>query len=356
MSGTIRSLLQLAVGGVVLVGAVAWLSGACGERIAPGEQAAAGLEAGADAQRAAVEEVRTPVAEWASGTVASAHETTISSKILARIAAIPVRAGSVVAAGDLLVRLESADLAARVKEAEEALRAAQARFDLAQQERERAEKLVAAAVASQQRLDRARSEFRVARADLEAARERVADVGVGLSYAEIRSPVTGRVVDRLAEPGDTAAPGVPLLRVYDPGSLRLEAPVRETLAVRLVPGQTLRVEIGALESDIEGRIDEIVPFAEPGARTLLVKIRLPVDPGLYAGMFGRAEIPAGEARRLLIPGASVSRVGQLEFASVIRPDGTLERRMLTTGRRESDDRIEVLSGLRAGEHVLVPGS
>lgn len=356
MSGSIRSLLQLAIGGVVLVGAVAWLSGACGERIPPGEQVSSGFEASADGRRATVEEVRSPVVEWASGTVASAHETTISSKILARIAAIPVRAGSVVSAGDVLVRLESADLAARVSEAEQALRAAQARLDLARQERERAEKLVAAAVASQQRLDRARSDFRVAQADVQAARQRVTEVGVGLSYAEIRSPVSGRVVDRLAEPGDTAAPGVPLLRVYDPGSLRLEAPVRETLAVRLAPGQTLRVEIAALGGEIEGRIDEIVPFAEPGARTLLVKVRLPSNPGLYAGMFGRAQIPAGEARRLLVPGAAVSRVGQLEFASVVREDGTLERRMLTTGRREQDDRIEVLSGLRAGEQVLVPGS
>lgn len=355
MSDTVKRLVQLAVGGAVLVGAVAWLSGACGERIAPGDLPVAAVAAPADAPRARVEEVRTPVAEWTSGTVASAHETTISSKILARIAAIPVRAGSVVSAGDVLVRLESADLAARVSEAEEALRGAQARLDLARQERERAEKLAQAQVASQQRLDRARSDYRVAQADVQAARQHLADAKVGLSYGEIRSPVSGRVIDRLAEPGDTAAPGVPLLRVYDPGSLRLEAPVRETLAVRLAPGQTLRVEIGALGRVLEGHIDEIVPFAEPGARTLLVKVRLAPDPGLYAGMFGRVEIPAGESLRLLVPVAAVSRVGQLEFASVVRPDGTLERRMVTTGREE-DGRVEVLSGLASGEQVLLAGS
>ena len=57
--------------------------------------------------------------------------------------------------------------------------------------------------------------------------------------------MTGRVVDRLAEPGDTAVPGRPLLRIYDPTLLRVEAPVRESLAVRLRVGDPLRVDVPA---------------------------------------------------------------------------------------------------------------
>ncbi|UCE85900.1 MAG: efflux RND transporter periplasmic adaptor subunit [Deltaproteobacteria bacterium] len=347
-------ILQLGAGVVILVVAVLWLSGACGERIAPGERTASPEAASADARTAVVEAVRESAVEWASGTVASAHETAVSSKILARIAEIPVRAGSVVDEGDILVRLERRDLEARVAEAEDDRRAAQARRELAARERERTEQLFASKVASQQQLDRARSELRVAEAGVRAAEERLEQARAVLDYAVIRAPVSGRVVDRLAEPGDTAAPGAPLLRLYDPGALRLEAPVRETLAVGLAPGQALRLEIVALGRTLEGTIAEIVPFAEPGARTLLVKVSLPPGADLYAGMFGRVEIPAGERTRFVVPAAAVRRVGQLEFASVVRADGTLDRRTITTGAPDARGRLEVLSGLVAGERVLLP--
>ena len=352
MTPGMRRAAEAGVGTLVLVLAVAWLSGACGDRVEPGEGSVAVERAPEGAITATVEAVESTVVEPVSGTVASARQTTVSSKILARIAAITVGAGSVVSEGDVLVRLDARDLDARTREAEEGLRGARARLELARSERDRFEKLFASDVASRQQLDRARSAFAVARAELQAAEERVGEARVGSSYAEIRAPVSGRVVDRLAEPGDTAAPGVPLLRLYDPSALRLEAPVRETLAVRLDVGQPMSVHVEALATSFEGTIEEIVPFAEPGARTLLVKVRLPPHPDLVAGMFGRLEVPAGERRRLLVPREAVSRTGQLEFVTVVGPDDALERRLVTTGP-EQGDVVEVLSGLAAGERVLL---
>jgi RND family efflux transporter MFP subunit len=208
-------------------------------------------------------------------------------------------------------------------------------------------------VASQQDLDRARSRSQVAAAALEGSEQRLADARVAQTHAEIRSPVSGRVIDRLAEPGDTAAPGVPLLHIYDPAMLRIEAPVRESLAVGLRTGQALAVE-SMRSAPLRGAIDEIVPFAEPGARTLLVKVRLPQDPALFAGMFGRVEVPAGEATRLLVPRAAIERVGQLEFVTVLRADGGVERRLVTSGRDRDEEEVEVLSGLAEGERVQRP--
>jgi hypothetical protein len=163
------------------------------------------------------------------------------------------------------------------------------------------------------------------------------------------------VIDRLAEPGDTAVPGRPLLRIYDPTLLRVEAPVRESLAVRLRVGDTLRVDVPALDAPVDGRIDEIVPFAERGARTLLVKVSLPrTDARLFAGMFARVAIPSDERRRLLVPKAAIERVGQLEFATVVSETGEIERRLVTTGERSETGSVEVLSGLQRGEQVQLP--
>jgi RND family efflux transporter MFP subunit len=302
----------------------------------------------------AVERVSGTAVEWASGSVASARRTSVASQVMARIEEIRVRAGSEVAAGDVLVVLDARDLQARVQEVEEALRGAEASAGLAAREVERAESLIREGVTTRQRLDQLTSQQRVADAEVQRLRQSLEEARTGLSFTSIRSPVGGRVVDRLAEPGDTAVPGEPLLNIYDPTALRVEVPVRESLAVSLRAGQTLAVEVPSLGERFEGDIDEIVPFAEAGARTLLVKVRLPADPRLFAGLYAKAAVPAGPRERLLVPEAAVERVGQLAFVRVLGPEGAAVRRAVTTGQRDATGRVEVLSGLAAGERVVVP--
>ncbi len=352
MSPVARRVVEVGIGLAVLIAAVSALSGGCGERVEPGVVAVQGIAAAG--QPVAVEDETETAVEWASGQVASARQTAVASRVLARIEDVRVRAGSPVAEGDVLVVLDARDLGARLGETEEALRAAQARLELAQSDYARVQELFGSGVVPQQRLDQASSALRAATAEVAARAEAREQARAGRSFAEIRSPVTGRVVDRLAEPGDTAVPGQPLMRIYDPSLLRVEVPVRESLAVALAVGDVLRVEVPALDETLEGPIDELVPFAEPGARTLLVKVRLPrTDGRLFAGMFARVAIPAGVRRRIVVPERAVQRVGQLESVLVVSESGEVERRMVTTGQRAGAARVEVLSGLTPGERVLV---
>lgn len=342
-----------AVAGLAVIGlAVAWLSGAFEARIEPGT-VAGGAERG---ERAAavvpVRRITRDATEWASGTIASARRTAVASRILARIEAVRVRAGAPVSVGDELVVLDAREAEARVKQAEEALRGARSQRDLAAKEKARIESLFARGVATRQRLDQALAALRVAESEADRLEQSLAEARTALSHTVIRAPVSGRVVDRLADPGDTAVPGQPLLRIYDPTALRVEVPVRETLAVRLSLGQSVGVEIPALGETARATIDEIVPFAEAGARTLLVKIRLAQDPRLFAGMYARAAIPAGQEHVLALPAAAVQRIGQLDFVTVVRADGGRERRVVTVGQALDAGRVEVLSGLAEGENVV----
>jgi RND family efflux transporter MFP subunit len=295
--------------------------------------------------------------EWASGEVAAARHAAVSSRVLARIEDVRAAAGSRVEEGDVLVVLDARDLRARLGEADETLRAARARRELAESEFARVEALFRGGVAAQRQLDAATSELRSARAAVKALEQAREEARAALSFAELRAPVRGRVVDRLAEPGDTAMPGQPLLRIYDPTLLRIEVPVRESLAVRMRVGQPLQIEIPALGSSLEGAVDEMVPFAEPGARTMLVKVRIvEADDRLIAGMFARVAIPAGERRRLLVPSAAIVEIGQLRYVDVVDESGARARRIVTTGGDAPGDRTEILSGLRPGELVWVPGA
>lgn len=345
----IGRLISGAVALTVIFAAIAWLSGWFGSKIQSTTLDDRSRSTVAEGATATVQRSIEPVVEWASGTVESTRRTAIAARILARVEAIEVNAGDLITTGDVLVRLDSRTLEARVQQARQARNAAQARLDLAQVELGRVDDLLKKGVATRQRFDQASSELRVANAEVDRLSRALEEAKAALSYALIVAPAPGRVIDRLAEPGDTVAPGQTILRLYDPASLRVEVPVRETLAVNLKLGDPLRIEISAVNETTTGTIAEIVPYAEPGARTLLVKIQLPQDQRLFTGMFARIGIPAGSRARLRIPARAVERVGQLEFVHVV-DDG---RRLVTIGEPVDQDNVEVLSGLREGEQLLI---
>jgi Trk K+ transport system NAD-binding subunit len=187
----------------------------------------------------------------------------------------------------------------------------------------------------------------------ERAADALEEARTARSYSTIRAPFDARLVDRFVDPGDTVMPGTPMARLYDPGRLRLEANVRESLAELLRSLDQLDVRIDALDRTVRGRIEEIVPSSDPGSRTFVVKVGLPADPALFPGMFGRLAIPVGVEERFLVPGDAVLRVGQLEFVRVESGEG-VQRRHVRTGQPAEDGLIEVRSGLEPGERVRVP--
>lgn len=349
----LKAVLTTVGGLVVLSVVIAWLAGAFTAKIAPER-----LERSAsspDGQRTfEVHEVTKDYLEEAVGTLKAASRTEVSARLLATILEIPVSAGDEVAEDDILVRLDSQEAAARVQQAEQALVAATATRQQAETDFERIRQLFDREVASQSEFDAAAARLNVAQAEETRARRALEEAEVVRSYTTITAPTSGRVVDRLAEPGDTARPGVPLLVIYDAASLRLEAPVAERLAVQLRIGDQLDVHIDALDRTIPAEIDQIVPQADAPSRSFLVKVRLPEDDNLYEGMFGRVRIPAGRRRHLCLAADAVQRVGQLEFVQVVGPDGVIERRMIRTGQPGIPGRLEVLSGLTAGERVILP--
>ncbi len=345
--------VQVTVAVAVVLLLILWMAGVFTAKVAPGSRAVPAATAPEGAPTAQVEAVVVPVIEEAAGTVQAERKTVVSSRIVATITEVRVSAGDAVQAGDTLILLDARELSAKAREARRAEQAAAAARQRAESDFARVARLLKDGVISQSEFDQAESAFKIADAELEQARQAVQAADIALTYAEIKSPVDGRVIDRLADPGDTALPGTPLLSLYDPSALRIEVPVREALLNRLALGDTVPVRLGVGGETVEGRVDEIVPQAEAGSRTFLVKIGLPKREGVYTGMFGRALIPAGERRRLLVPLPAVRQIGQLEFAEVVEDARRLSRRLLTLGPVTGDGRVEVLSGLREGETVLL---
>jgi RND family efflux transporter MFP subunit len=301
-----------------------------------------------------VEVVSEPLIERAAGTLRAKVETVISPLISATISSIAVWAGDEVKPGDVLVTLDARELKSRVDQAHQAVLTARARLKQTETEAQRVQRIFKAdpGAISQAERDRIQTALSTSRAQLESAKRFEDETRTALSHSKLTSPIAGRIVERYADPGDTARPGVPVLRLYNPTTLRLESSVRESVASKLKENQSLMAEIDALDKRYDGVVDEIVPSADPGSRTFLVKVSLTGDAGLYPGMFGRLLIPIGKIEKIYIPIAAVTQVGQLDFVLVQTLQGAV-RRYVRLGPRGSDGRVEVVSGLKAGEKVLV---
>ncbi len=133
--------------------------------------------------------------------------------------------------------------------------------------------------------------------------------------------------------------------------LRAEAPVRESLAVNLALGHTLAVEVQSLALRVDGVVDEIGP--QRRAHTAREGALARGSEAVRGPVPSRIAIPAGERTRVLVSEAAVVREGQLESLRIAGASGAAELRAITTGERMPDGRVEVLSGLRAGERVLL---
>jgi RND family efflux transporter MFP subunit len=300
--------------------------------------------------------VTEPLIERAAGTLRAKVETVISPLITATISSVAVWAGDEVQPGEELVSLDARELKARVDQAHQAVVSARAMLSQAEKEAARIQRIFQAdpgAVSKAER-DRMQTALSTARARLESSKRYEDEARTALSYSKLTSPIAGRIVERYADPGDTARPGVPVLRLYNPATLRLEASVRESVASKLKENQKLGAEIDALDKRYDGVVDEIVPSADPGSRTFLVKVSLTGDAGLYPGMFGRLLIPIGEIEKIYIPRAAVTQVGQLDFVIVKTGQGLL-RRYVRLGQPGTGERIEVVSGLKEGEEVIISG-
>jgi RND family efflux transporter MFP subunit len=289
--------------------------------------------------------------EWyeAVGTVRPRTEIRIEAQVAAQVRAVSVNPGDAVLQNQVLIKLDNRRYLSRLDQAKQAAIAAKAGFTRAETEYKRIYTYFQAQAATARDLEKAEEVLTSAKAGIMRAEEVVREAEIALGYTIIKAPETGKVLKRLVESGDLAAPGKPLLILETSGTFRLEAHVREGLIKNVKPKTVLRVAIDALQKSTEATVEEIVPYADPATRTFLVKTSLPDLTGLYPGMFGKLLVPVQEHQVIVIPSKAVRHVGQLELVSVKEND-IWQTRYIKTGKTMKE-MVEVLSGLSGGETI-----
>ena len=328
----------------------------------------------------AAAEADCPSTYEATGTVRARTTATISSKLMGYAREVRAQIGDRVRAGQPLVLLDARDLdtsVARAKagreevksaipEAESAVALARAQLDLAEVTFDRMQDLLNKRSITNQEYDEASARLKAAQASLGMARARrtqldakmaqieqeVRAAGIQRSYSEIIAPFSGTIIVKSIDAGTLAVPGAPLFTIERAGAYLLEASVEESRLSMARVGKTVSVTIDGIDRTFPARVAEVVPSVDAAARTGTVKIDLPLLPELRSGLFGRALFDTGGRKILTVPGAGVMERGQLQSVYVAE-NNIAHTRLVTIGTRVKD-RVEVLSGLNQGDHVIVP--
>jgi RND family efflux transporter MFP subunit len=272
---------------------------------------------------------------------------------LGRLEEIRVREGDRVRKGDVLARLEDADLRAAVEQSRAAVRMAEANLENAEAQHGRMANLQKRGSATEKSLEDAVAAFRVAEAGLEQARANLLAAEVALSYSELQAPMGGWVVRKLVETGDMITPGTPLLVIEDLSRVKVTFHVPETDVVGLKEGSPAEVSVDVLGQVYDAAVDRVVPSGDPASRTFRVQLILDNTDGiLRSGMFARARFLRGERQALAIPMDAVVRRGGLDGVFVVEEDLRARLRWLKLGRAEGE-LVEVLSGLEVGHRLVI---
>lgn len=337
----------LTIAGLLL--AVAWMAGTFDSKIEPGETGSSKSYKG---DTLTLKNVLIQLNEDVPATVRSKQTTNVAARILAPIKFIKVKAGDTVKKGDLLIELDNRNNRSNVAQSKENINSIRAQLRQAQSHYTRTKILYSKESVTKAQLEQASARYNSLKAQLASARQKLESSQTTSSYSKIRAQFDSRVIDRFAEPGDLASPGMKLLTLYDPKSLRIDANVRESLALTLSIGQQLETHIPALNKTLMATIEEIVPAADSGARSFLIKAKIENNGKLLPGLFARILIPSSKQKQLLIPSSYIKQMGQLDIVWVLENSSPV-RRFIRIGQK-SGDNVMVISGLAEGEQLILP--
>jgi len=282
-----------------------------------------------------------PVAYVTSGRVTSDHRVSISSRISGYIRELRVREGDSVQEGQVLVQVDPVD-------AKQAL--IQAKADLADAETDlkRYDELLKAGAVTNQQAEKVQLRYKVAKSQVEQARNQ-------LSYAEVRSPVAGVVVEKRLSQGDLAAPGIAILTLEDPTSLLVETYVSERFVSSIHEGDQVDIKIASLERTFPGVVRQVVQAADPVSHQFLVKTSLPVADEIHPGMYAQTGFHIGLRQALVVPKAAIVSRSGLDGVYLLNEESVAQYRLLRLGEAQGES-VEVLAGLREGDVIVWSGT
>ena len=364
------------------VATILWMAAglsACGEKGKQGTAVSRPVEQGVEV--VVIRPVPRETTAEALGTVRAWTTAAVAPQVMGRLTGVAVSEGSVVAAGALLATIDDTTVRAQLASAEGAVAEAEAAREevdrtisqaeaakaLAEKTFDRFRKLLEGKVVTPQEFDEVEMRRTVAEKELERAQQKRAQVSAKvaqargqadaaksmLAWTRVIAPFAGVIVEKRADAGSMAVPGVPLFVLEDPRRHRIEMFVSETYLPLLGKGTPVQVVLDADPGKpFSAVVTEIVPAIDPASRTFTVKADLPAGRA-RSGQSGKVRFAAGKGTVLAVPKRAITRAGGSDGVFTVGALDNVARLTMITLGAEFDDRVEVLSGIEDGARVAL---
>ena len=277
----------------------------------------------------------------AAGTIFAEEEVELRTESSGRVLKILFREGESVSKGQLLVKMNDADLQAQLKKAQSIER-------LKIQSEKRMKQLLEKGGVSQEAYDMASTELQSAKADIDLLKEQI-------RKTEIRAPFAGTIGLRSISEGSTLAMNTLVARLQSLNKMKLDFSIPEKYAAFVSKGQEISFHTDAIPQDIHARVYAIEPKIDPNNRNILIRAIFD-NPGkkYFPGSFAKVQIVLKkDAKAIMIPTQAVTPILKGQKVYVVSGDSVMERK-IELGER-LDSMVQVTKGLEAGEVIAVKG-
>lgn len=287
-----------------------------------------------------------------SGTVSSDHTINLSTKVLGRIIELDLEEGDYFKKGEVLVRIQDDNLQAQKNQVEAGLIEARAALKNTETNYNRIKALYEQESATKKELDDISTRYEMAKAKVKTLESKLQEVKDLLDYTVLKAPFNGYVISKMVSQGDMSGPGQPILTIEQEGMMKVNVTVPESQVSLLNLNDTVWVDVQAVgyEKGI-GIVKNINQAGNRGSRQFAVEIALPElkkKSGVKSGMFAEVGLATEKDLSIFVPKSSIVERGQLTGLYTLNDESEVVLRWVRLGEKNGD-RVEVLSGLTAGE-------
>ncbi|MGM9428241.1 efflux RND transporter periplasmic adaptor subunit [Hydrogenophaga sp. MI9] len=283
-----------------------------------------------------------------SGSLKALQTAAIKAKVAGEVQGITKREGDSVREGEVLARIDSTEAQARVRQAEQQAKSAQAQVAIAKRAQDNNQSLVQQGFISATALETSSNNLAAAEANHQAAIAALDIARKALGDTTLRSPLSGQVSARLVQNGERVGVDARILEVVELSSFELEAALAPADAASVAVGQKARLSVEGLDKPVEATVARINPSVQAGSRSVLVYLRLPAAAGMRQGLFAQGEIVTGKLNAPAVPLSAVRNDKPQPYIQVIQ-GGKIAHVPVTLGRQGllGDEPMLVLDGVAA---------
>lgn len=288
-----------------------------------------------------------------SGSLKAVNSAILKARVAGELRDLRVREGDSVKAGQIVARIDPTDIEWRIKQAQDQADAAKTQIDIAQRQFDNNKSLVDQGFISKTALDTSSSSLLGAQATHRAALASVELAKRSLEDTYLRSPISGMVAQRLAQPGERVAIDGRVLEVVDLSRLELEATLAAADSVQLQLGQTATLEIEGTSQSVLAQVVRINPSAQASSRSVLAYLAISNPSGLRQGLFAQGTVGIAKQQLPTLPVSAVRIDKPAPYVQLVAGGKVVHQTVTLGNRGDADGELMVtVNGVANGTEVV----